>query len=236
MEKQDAHSLNQVAFNLPSRLIAKIYLFSTIYRAKGWSFANNPDFMHVSTDPEFWDAVGEKFYAKYHVIDKQHKEWADLVVRGSPIVSPFGREWLIPMKEGRYGREIPWTVLTNYPVQGTGADIMMIARISFARRLANMRSIGKVKGEAKLVTTVHDSIGLDIQYEEDVQTLVNLFHQVFDDLPLNFKRLFGYNWTVPLECECKAGMNMKERWGKDKDGNKIEVCAGGMEKIGRTDK
>lgn len=27
LEQQDTHSLNQVAFNLPSRLIAKIYLF-----------------------------------------------------------------------------------------------------------------------------------------------------------------------------------------------------------------
>lgn len=183
----------------------------TIYRAKGWSFANNPDFMHVSTDPEFWDNVGEKFYAKYNVVDKKHKEWADLVLRGQPIVSPFGREWLISMKETRYGLEIPWTVLTNYPVQGTGADIMMIARVSFANRLKRLGLSSKLRGEVKLVTTVHDSIGLDVQADEDVQLLVNLFHQVFDDLPANFKRLFGYDWAVPLECEVKAGPNMKDQ-------------------------
>jgi hypothetical protein len=31
----DTHDLNRVAFSLPSRLIAKIYLFRTIYRGTG---------------------------------------------------------------------------------------------------------------------------------------------------------------------------------------------------------
>ena len=227
IKKLDTHSLNEKAFDLPSRLIAKIYLFSTIYRAKGWSFANNPDFMHVSTSPEFWDGVSEKFYSKYAAIDKKHKDWADIVLRGQPIVSPFGREWLISMKETRYGREIPWTVLTNYPVQGTAADVMMVARISFARRL-------KASGlSAKLISTVHDSIVTDVENPEHVQPVVNLFHQVFDDLPTNLDRLFGTTWNVPLDCECKAGLNMKER--KDKP-DYVDPNVNGMVKIKRTDK
>lgn len=214
IEKQDAHSLNQVAFDLPSRLIAKIYLFRTIYRGTGWSFANDPDFMHVSTDPKFWDAVGEKFYKKYSGVDACHMAWKDLVVQGQNIVGPLGREWSISLKRNWRGElDIPWTTLTNYPVQGTGADIMMLARISFNKR---MRA---AKLPCILISTVHDSIVVDNPDKDAQQDIVNLFHQVFDDIPKNIKNIFGVDWNVPMDCECKIGLNMKD-----------------MEKVKRTDK
>jgi DNA polymerase I-like protein with 3'-5' exonuclease and polymerase domains len=116
-EGQDTHTLNQHAFNLPSRLIAKIYLFRTIFRGSGFAFANDPEFMHVSTDPKFWDEVGRKFYAKYHQLDQWHKDLSELVLRSEPIVGPTGREWLITPDRDRCGNlKLPWTVFTNYPV------------------------------------------------------------------------------------------------------------------------
>lgn len=173
--------------------------------------------MHVSKDPKFWDGIGEKFYGKYFGIDNCHKEWADMVVQGLPLVGPLGREWSIPMKRNKRtgDLEIPWTVLTNYPVQGTGADIMMLARISFARRL----KILPLNGTVIMISTVHDSVVVDASDVSDVQTVVNLFHQVFDDIPKNIKKLFGYTWNVPMDCECKVGPNMLA-----------------MEKVKRTDK
>lgn len=218
LNKDDAHSLNQVAFNLPSRLIAKIYLFRTIYRGSGWSFANDPDFMHVSSDAAFWDDIGVKFYGKYQGIDRVHNHWRDLVMSGRSIVGPLGREWTVEPKINRRtgAREIPWTTLTNYPVQGTGADIMMLARISFARRLELLKS--KLHGVVILVSTVHDSIVVDCSDDRDIHNVVNLFHQVFDDIPTNIRKLFGYNWTLPMDCECKVGKDMKN-----------------MEKVKRTD-
>ncbi len=203
LEKQDAHALNQVAFDLPSRLIAKIYLFRTIFRGNGWSFAHDPDFMHVSTKPKFWDDIGEKFYKKYHGVDRCHQEWAALVVAGQPIRGPLGREWEFSTRDKKGDFYIPWTTLTNYPVQGTGADIIAIARVSLHRRL---KQLG---WPVKLVLTVHDSIVIDAP-EEYTQQLVNLMHQVFDDLQPNIKKVFGYDWRVPLECEVKAGMNLKD--------------------------
>lgn len=202
IEGQDTHSLNQQAFELPSRLIAKIYLFRTIFRGSGYSFANDPQFMHVSTDPKYWDNVGEKFFKKYVGIDQQHKAWADQVVAGMPIIGPTGREWHISLgRDFRGNVKIPWTVLTNYPVQGTGADVMMLARISFARRL-------RLSGiPALLVSTVHDSIVVDVE-KKYVSQIAKLFYEVFDDLIANIKRCFGYDWTVPLACEVKMGMDM----------------------------
>lgn len=202
LEGQDTHTLNQHAFSLPSRLISKIYLFRTIFRGSGFAFANDPAFMHVSSSPKYWDTVGEKFYTKYAGIDACHKRWADQVLHGEPIRGPSGRVWDIDMGRDYKGDlKIPWTILTNYPVQGTGADVMMLARISFARRL-------KASGiPALLVATVHDSIVVDVE-KRFVSQVVTIFYEVFDDLIENIRRCFKYEWVVPMACEVKVGMDM----------------------------
>jgi DNA polymerase I-like protein with 3'-5' exonuclease and polymerase domains len=162
--------------------------------------------MHVSTSPKFWDGIGEKFYTKYKGIDRCHQEWAATVVAGNPIVGPLGREWEFSTRDKKNEFYIPWTTLTNYPVQGTGADIMAIARVSLARRL---KALG---WPVLLVSTVHDSIVVDAP-PEYTERVVNLMHQVFDDLQPNIKKLFGYDWVVPMSCEVKIGLDMKNMKG-----------------------
>lgn len=204
LEKQDVHSRNQTAFNLPTRLIAKIFLFRTIYRGSGWSFANDPDFMHVSISPKFWDGKNESFFNKYKGIDKLHKTWGEQVVQGYPIDGPLGRSWTINLKQNFRGElVIPWTTLTNYPVQGTGADVMMFARIMAYKR------IKQAKISVDFISTVHDSIVVDC-LQKYIPQVATIFHEVFADLPKMFKGAFGYTWEVPMECEVKYGMNMKE--------------------------
>lgn len=160
--------------------------------------------MHVSSSPQFWDGMNEKFYAKYHGLDKQHKVWSQLVAAGKPIVGPLGRQWTIPMGRDYRGElKLPINALTNYPVQGTGADIMTIARISAYKR------IKKLDIPCDFISTVHDSIVVDThtKYLED---LAKVFDSVFADLPKNIKSIFGYGWSVPMACETKYGPNMKE--------------------------
>lgn len=208
LEKQDVHSLNEATFKLPSRLIAKKYLFRTIFNhGNGYAFTVDPEFMHVSTSVKFWDGIGEAFYTKYSAIDALYAKNARLVASGKPIVGPLGREWPIKMITNWKGEmAIPETLLVNYPTQGTGADVMMIARISFWNRLKKMG----LSNNIKLITTVHDSIVVDAP-SEYLNTIVKLFYDVFADLPANIKKLFGYEWKVPLACECKAGPNMKNQ-------------------------
>jgi DNA polymerase I-like protein with 3'-5' exonuclease and polymerase domains len=159
--------------------------------------------MHVSADPKFWDGMNEKFYAKYHGLDKKHKEWMQIVSSGRPIEGPMGRSWSIPMGRDYRGElKLPINALTNYPVQGTGADVMMIARISAYKR------IKKAELPCDFISTVHDSICVDVR-KEYVQPITNIFSQVFDDLPKNIRTVFGYDWKVPMACECKFGPNMK---------------------------
>lgn len=213
IEGQDTHALNQVAFELPSRLIAKIYLFRTIFRGSGYAFSVDPQFSHVSNSPQFWDEIGEKFYRKYNILNQWHKELAGRVVNGLDLVGPTGRAWTIPMGRSYRGElKIPWTTLTNYPVQGTGADVMMIARISFARRL-------RLSGiPALIISTIHDSIVVDVE-EKYVSQIVALMYDVFDDLVDNIHKVFKYDWIVPLACEVKLGPNMKDQKKVDRSAN-----------------
>lgn len=200
----DLHTTNQAFFNLPSRLISKKYLFRTIYnRGEGYAFTVDPDFMGVSTSVDYWDDIGQKFYKKYAGINKLHYQWkADIENKGY-IESPLGREHHIPLMTP-YGK-INWNTFTNHVNQGLGADVMMVFRISLYNRLQKL-SWGKY---VKLMQTVHDSVLADAPTEL-TQPLANLYHEVFKDIPANIKKIFGYNWHVPLECETYCGKNQKD--------------------------
>lgn len=199
---EDTHANNQKAFDLPSRLIAKIFLFRTIFRGSGWAFANDPDFMHVSSSATFWDGMNEKFYAKYKNLDAQHKVWMNTIASGKPIVGPLGRSWALEMGRDKYGNlKLPINQLVNLPVQGTGADVMTIARISAYKR------IKKANIPCDFISTVHDSIVVDT-HTKYLEPLAEIFDEVFRDIPRNIKGAFGYTWTVPMACESKYGPNM----------------------------
>ena len=62
--KFDIHKDNQTKFKLPSRLIAKIFLFRWIYRGPAFAYANDPLFSTVSKSDRFWQKVIDKFFDK----------------------------------------------------------------------------------------------------------------------------------------------------------------------------
>ena len=159
--------------------------------------------MHVSSSAAFWDGMNEKFYDKYAGIDACHKRWAAEIMAGRPLQGPLGRSWSISNRDPYGNIKIPWTTLTNYPVQGTGADVMMIARILAKKRIT------KAGIPCDFRSTVHDSIVLDCHHTH-LGDLRDIFDSVFADLPKTIKQLFGYNWEVPMTCESKYGPNMKE--------------------------
>jgi hypothetical protein len=201
LDKQDTHLINQGVFSLPSRLIAKRYLFRTIFRGSGYAFSKDNDFKHVSDDPAYWDDINGKFYAKYNGLDATHKRWAEKVYTGQPLVGPTGRFWKIPMGVDRLGNpKLPWTTLTNYPVQGTAADIVMLARISLRNRM-----LADPCGE--LIATVHDSIVVDTKY---VDKVARMMYGAFEAVVPNLEKLFGYKANIPYECEVKIGPNLTE--------------------------
>jgi DNA polymerase-1 len=205
LNKRDVHTANQDEFNLPTRLISKKYLFRTIFRGSGWAFANDPEFSHVSDSPDYWDAVNHKFYTKYKGVDQWHTKLAQFVTAHQPIIGPTGRSWFIEMgPPDRFGLpKIPWNTLTNYPVQGTAADIVAVARISCYNRFK------KLKIDGKLQSTIHDSIVADVQ-DKEVERTAKLMYDVANDLNDNFKKLFNFDLIIPFPVEVKVGPNMTD--------------------------
>lgn len=117
---------------------------------------------------------------------------------------PTGRTFIYsPTKNYRGEPKWPETTIKNYPVQGTGADIMAIIRVDFCRRFRKAGIRGVV------VATVHDSIVVDI-HPDEFDKVVKIFYSVFEDMPKNFKKIFGIEYNLPIFCEISYGTNMKE--------------------------
>lgn len=200
----DLHSENEKAFGLPSRLIAKKYLFRTIYRGSAYAFSKDPEFASTSSSVRFWEDIGDKFFTKYAGLNQWHISLSRLVASGKPVIGPQGREWFFEMKRNYKGDlTLPWTTMTNHPVQGTGHDIMAVIRVSFFNRLK------KQNIQARLIGTIHDSILVDVP-KKNVDTVINLFESSFADMPDNFNRMFGTKPNIPLKCECSVGPNMND--------------------------
>jgi len=198
----DLHTDNQQRFGLPSRLIAKILNFRILYGGNEFSFANDPEFMSISKSKEYWKGVIDEYYKKYRGIAKWHEELIREAVTTGKVVSPTGREYVFTKFDGK----IRDTQVKNYTVQGTGADIMALARVSFYNRMKKLNY-----KNCLLVNTVHDSIVMDVDTNTvDVQKIITTMHEVFDDLPANFKKMFGVEFNTPMACEVQVGDNWED--------------------------
>jgi DNA polymerase I-like protein with 3'-5' exonuclease and polymerase domains len=200
----DQHTLNQEAFKLPSRLIAKTFVFRLMYGGSAYSYANDPDFTGVSKSVDFWQFVIDSFYNKYKGFAKWHEEIVKGAMSNGYLIMPTGRVYEYdPIRDYKGNLKAPETIIKNYPVQGLGADIMAIARVEFAKRFyeENIRGV--------MVNTIHDSIVCDID-GRDLDKCVALFNGTFFDIPMYFKERFGVEFNLPLRCEVSYGDNMKE--------------------------
>lgn len=199
----DQHTDNQLRFGLPSRLIAKTFVFRLIYGGSAYSYANDPNFTDVSKQESFWQNVIDEFYKKYQGLGKWHKDIVAQATRDRQLIMPTGRiyKYEPDIKNGKV--KWPRTKILNYPVQGLGADLMAIARVSLFNRLKGMEGI-------KLVNTVHDSIIVDFDDKIcDNISIVKLVDKCFTDIPANFKKMFGVEFNLPMRVECQVGPN----WG-----------------------
>ena len=199
----DQHTDNQNRFGLPSRLIAKTFVFRLIYGGSAYSYANDNNFTDVSTSESFWQNVIDEFYTKYKGLGQWHKEIVATAMKDRKITMPTGRVYNYE-PEVKYGKvKWPRTKILNYPVQGLGADLMAIARVSLSNRLKDMKDV-------KLINTVHDSIIVDFDSKVwDNISIVKIVDKCFTDIPLNFKKLFGVKFNLPMRVECQVGSD----WG-----------------------
>ena len=189
----DIHGENQRAFNLPDRLTAKRFKFKMIYGGTAPGFVEDPDLKITGFSRTKWEKVIEEYYAKYQGIAQWHQEIIAQVLSCGFLEIPSGRVFdyraLLKEKDWYYLPKIK-----NYPVQGFGADIVKIARISLWRRWN--------KDYGLLCNTIHDSIVLDIP-SPMVYNISMVVNNVFADLPANLSKQYQINWDLPLTAELK---------------------------------
>jgi DNA polymerase I-like protein with 3'-5' exonuclease and polymerase domains len=204
IDKVDIHDTNRVAFNLgegkPGRLVAKIFKFRLIYGGSAYSYANDPDFMGVSRSEQFWQEVIDKYYTKYYGIADWHKRITTEAVVHGKLTIPSGRYYPFTLNERG---QAPITKIKNYPVQGFGADLVMLARLEAAKQL---RKSGL---EYRLVSTVHDSIVVDTPAEHYGE-VAHLLKNAVEAVPRLCKQVWDYDFKLPLTCEVQYGPNKKD--------------------------
>ena len=205
----DQHTENQRAFNLPDRGIAKIFVFRLIYGGSKWAYALDPDFNYISKSADYWQKVIDRFYEKYKGIQRIHASWVREVVSTGGLEMPTGRLFKFEPHRNKYGElEWPRTQILNYPVQGTGHDLVTIARVSLFRRINEQPILSLC---TRFVSTVHDSIVLDVNfnsYDGRMGILCDLINGVFADIPSNFQKLFGVEFNLPIKAEISYGDNL----------------------------
>ena len=200
----DIHTTNQHKLGLPDRGIAKVFKFRTIYGGNEYSFANDPNFSGISSSTKFWKDVLDKYFSKYKGMALWHNKLIRQVVNNKGVLEmPYGRSYQFKKFDGSYKD----TQIKNFPVQGLGADIMAIARVSAYNRIKKLGYGDK----CLFVNTVHDSLILDVDEKVcDNNIIVETLHSVFEDVPKNFEKLFGIEFNVPMKAECQIGTNWKD--------------------------
>jgi len=205
IEKQDIHGNNQLAFKLgegeAGRLVAKVLTFRILYGGTSYSFAQDPDFTSVSSSVKYWDRVIEEWYGKYQGIAKWHASLLESVRETGLIEIPSGRVYRFEPKQTWRGLDWPLTTIKNYPVQGLGADLVMLTRIEL-QRLIDESGLG-----AHIIMTIHDSIVVDTP-AKNVESVCKLMQIAIDNTPQIVYNRWQWEFTLPYTAEFKIGKSM----------------------------
>lgn len=209
IDKVDIHESNRDRFKLgegkPGRLVAKIFKFRLIYGGSAYSYANDSDFQGVSRSQKFWQNVIDEYYTKYTGIKQWHEHLIQTAQREGKLTIPSGREFPIRPTVNKWSGSMDWpiTVIKNYPVQGFGADLVMLARLQ-ARKKFYENGI-----EGKLISTIHDSIVADCPSYE-VEKVGKILQEAVESVPALCKQVFNYDFSLPLNAEVQYGPNKKD--------------------------
>jgi hypothetical protein len=121
-------------------------------------------------------------------------------------VAPTGRAYTFPRADVAH-REWFWRPkILNYPVQGLGADLVAIGRVTMWKRLRKLRV------PVLFQSTVHDSVDLDLDSKLNPwYNICRVVENSIQDIPINFERLFNVPFDLPLNCEITYGPNLRDQ-------------------------
>lgn len=202
--KPDMHNFNQQKFNLPDRRIAKIFLFRLIYGGTEWSYAKDPDYNWISDSPKYWRDMIDGFYEKYSGLYRWHGDLVRTVTTKGMLSIPTGRSYYFTPSRKRGELVWPRTQILNYPVQGFASEWVKVGRVVLLRMLRERLP------EALFISSVHDSLVLDVR-EQDVGRALQLLYDVVHTYTATvFSRLYGYTFAMPIRGEVFYGPNQKD--------------------------
>jgi len=214
-EQLDLHTDNQQVFGLPSRLIAKIFIYRMIfadafgpngYDGPAYAYANDVEFSLTSTSKKFWVGVIDRFFTKYPQVREHSLNLIREAIANGQIVNPSGRFYPFqPYQKWDNSWDWPRTNILNYPVQGLAADFMQLARLEIYRRMVSENLLSKVL----LINTVHDDVELDCPPDKDLIVKINqILLDSFEGIPQLFKKKYGVEINVPMGGEVSIGLNL----------------------------
>lgn len=213
LKNEDIHTNNQKDFGLPSRLVAKVFIYRMIfadafgpqgYEGPAYAYANDPEFESAGLSKKKWVGVIERFFEKYQGIKEHSVNLIRTVAEGGSIISPSGREYTYTQVYKR--GQLVWsnTEILNHIVQGLAADFVMMARKYIWRYIPKTPQIC-------LINTVHDDIEVDCDNNYNLITATGeLLEFSFKEIPETFRKTFGSEVNVPMSGECKVGWSLHE--------------------------
>ena len=173
-----------------------------LYGGTEYSFAKDPDFTVVSKSVGFWKDIIEQYYDKYKGLQRWHNALIKQATTKGVIQTPFGRQYKFqPVKNWRGEMEWPITAIKNYPVQGSGNDIVAMTRVMCYKRFKQENL------ESKLISTVHDSIVADSP-DNEVELVSRIFTEEITKTPKYLSAYYGVDFNLPLLGEIEIGRNM----------------------------
>lgn len=205
LQRLDLHSINQDRFKLPNRVTAKRFIFKLLYGATAFGYSVDADFIDVGYSERQWQRVIDEFYTKYTGIAKGHEADIKFVKENGFLEIPSGRYFNYRPKQTSYGWKWPLTTIKNYPIQGFGADLVMLARIEAFKRISRSGL------EARFIQTIHDSLVYDVDNDPEVcYTISTLLKDSIEYVPTLCKQEFDYEFSLPLWCEVQSGPNKRD--------------------------
>lgn len=222
---KDIHQENVDVFKLPTRTVAKNFLYRMIFadafgdkglKGPAFAYVNDPNFSPTSRSVAFWEGVIERFFTKYSGIYSHSVGLIREAVETGRVLSPSGREYPYKQFTGRGGEpRWPNTQILNHIVQGFSADIMIFVRLHLYQNWNPEWGV--------LINTVHDDCEADVK--NDCGTILQaccLIEECFPQMNVGCKKWYGVELNVPMLGEAKLGMSLHEDSMikfRDKQGN-----------------
>lgn len=216
---EDLHTDNQKAFGLPSRLIAKIFIYRMIfadafgpkgYNGPAYAYANDVEFSQTSTSVKYWEEVIERFFEKYAASKEHSLNLIREATTTGRIVNPSGRWYpFSPYQKWDETMDWPRTNIVNYPVQGLAADFMQLARLDIYKKYLEWQK--KWPGKVLWINTVHDDVEKDVDNKPELIYNISMeLIKSFREIPNLFERRYGVKVNVPMDGEVKFGWTLAE--------------------------